>query len=44
MSKLSSLKCYYAKKLKREDLNEDVIKPYQQKLDEINMKLNSSKN
>ena len=44
MSKLSSLKCYYVKKLKRDDLNEDVKNRYQQKLNEINLKLNSSKN
>jgi len=44
MSKLSSLKCYYVKKVKREDLDEYVKNRYQQKFDEINLKLNSSKN
>jgi len=43
-SKLSSLRCYYVKRLSHDNLKNDVRERYQRKLDEINSKLNSSKN
>ena len=44
ISKLTSLRCYYVKRLRQADLKNDVRERYQRKLEEINARLNSSKN